>query len=174
MLSVASYGSYLWVFGPRQLSVFMSSNESDDVKPNILLLNGATIRPVPPPSRPFHMVVAPGRAREVPHTPREVKPALDIQFPLPPYRQTPGPIKMSQTYLQTLVLERWDAEIRLCDESCRAQLSEHIQGPVAHQNLVREVIRVRWNVAAHGITTRVDRLYFQRYSGQSPYYELRP
>ncbi|KAG1723579.1 hypothetical protein EDB19DRAFT_1916045 [Suillus lakei] len=164
----------------NKFSAFMSSNDSDDVKPNILLLNGAeeklntlevSKRPVPPPSRPFHVVVAPGRAREVPHTPREVKPALDIQFPLAPYRQTPGPIKTSQTYLRTLVLERWDAEIRLCDESCRAQLSEHIQGPVAHQNLVREMITVRWNaekkrceesckvqllellLVAHGITT---------------------
>ncbi|KAG1732915.1 uncharacterized protein EDB91DRAFT_1084645 [Suillus paluster] len=138
----------------------MPSNESDDVKPNILL---------PPPSRPFHVVHAPGR--EVPHTPREVPPALEIQFPLAPYRQTPGPIKTSQTYLRTLVLERWDAEIRLCKETCKAQLSEHMKGPVAHQNLVREMITVRWNaekkwceesrkvqllellLAAHGITT---------------------
>ncbi|KAG1896503.1 uncharacterized protein F5891DRAFT_1193096 [Suillus fuscotomentosus] len=142
----------------NKFSAFMLSNESDDVKPNILLLK-------PPPSRPFHAVVAPGWAR------REVKPALDIQFPLAPYRQTPGPIKTSQTYLRTLVLERWDAEIRLCDESCRVQLSEHIQGPAAHQNLVQEMIKVRWNaekkqceesckvqllellLAAHGITT---------------------
>jgi hypothetical protein len=117
------------------------------------------------------VVVAPGQAREVPHTPREVPAALEIQFPLASYHQTPGPIKTSQTYLRTLVLERWDAEIRLCEETCRAQLSEHIQGPVAHQNLVREMISVRWNVekkrceesrkvqllelllAAHGITT---------------------
>ncbi|KIK34442.1 hypothetical protein CY34DRAFT_17722 [Suillus luteus UH-Slu-Lm8-n1] len=143
----------------NKYSVFKTSNEPEDVKPNISLFNGSnevkpnkvkpntqaamqelevSKRPVPPPSRPFHVVVAPGRAREVPA-------ALEIQFPLAPYRQTPGPIKTSQTYLQTLVLERWDAEIRLCDESCRAQLSEHIQGPVAHQNLVREMITVRWN-----------------------------
>ncbi|KAG1811779.1 uncharacterized protein BJ212DRAFT_1301809 [Suillus subaureus] len=164
----------------NKYSVFKMLNKPEDVKPNISLFNGlnevkpnmqaatqgleVSKRPVPPPSRPFHVVIAPGRAREVPA-------ALEIQFPLVPYCQTPGPIKTSQAYLRTLVLERWDAEIRLCEETCRAQLSEHIQGPVAHQNLVQEMITVHWNVekrrceeshkvqllelllAAHGITT---------------------
>ncbi|KAG2029795.1 hypothetical protein BDR03DRAFT_1017948 [Suillus americanus] len=103
----------------NKYSVFKTSNEPDDVKPNISLFNGSNEvkpntqaatqglevrkRPVPPPSRPFHMFIAPGQAREVPHTPREVPAALEIQFPLAPYRQTPGPIKTSQTYLQTLL-----------------------------------------------------------------------
>ncbi|KAG0694482.1 hypothetical protein DFH29DRAFT_880695 [Suillus ampliporus] len=76
-----------------------------------------------------------------------------------------------ETYLRTLVLEHWDTEIRLCDEACKAQLSEHIQGPVAHQTFVWEMIAGHWNaekkqceeahkvqllelsLTAHGITT---------------------
>lgn len=95
----------------------------------------------------------------------------EVLYPLPPYRQTPGPIKTSQTYLRTLVLERWDAEIRRCEEACKAQLLERVQGPITHQTLVREMIVVRWNaekkrceearkvqlmellLASHGITS---------------------
>ncbi|KAG1745383.1 uncharacterized protein EDB91DRAFT_1080311 [Suillus paluster] len=87
--------------------------------------------------------------------------------------KTPGPITTSQTYLRTLVLEHWDAEIRHCDEACKAQLSDCIQGPVTHQSYVRELIVRLWNMekqwcqeackvqllelllAAHGITTLV-------------------
>ncbi|KAG1872444.1 hypothetical protein DFJ58DRAFT_836992 [Suillus subalutaceus] len=86
---------------------------------------------------------------------------------------TPGPITTSQTYLRTLVLQRWDAEIRRCDDACKAQLSEHIQGPATHQMFVQELIVGRWSIekqrcqearkvqllelllAAHGVTTLV-------------------
>ncbi|KAG1718288.1 hypothetical protein EDB19DRAFT_1838297 [Suillus lakei] len=122
----------------------------------------------PPPSRPFHVVRAPGQAKA-----NGGPPPPEVLYPLPPYRQTPGPVKASQTYLRTLVLERWDAEIRRCEEACKAQLLECIQGPVTHQNFVREMIAGRWNaekkhceeackvqllellLAAHGITTLV-------------------
>ncbi|KAG1853510.1 hypothetical protein F4604DRAFT_1933183 [Suillus subluteus] len=121
---------------------------------------------MPPPSRPFHVVIAPGQAGEAPHPAK-------LHYPLQPFRQTPGPIKTSQTYLQTLVLERWDAEIRLCDEACKVQLSERVQGPVTHQTFVQEIIVGRWVaekkqceearkvqllellLVAHGITTLV-------------------
>ncbi|KAG2365569.1 hypothetical protein BDR07DRAFT_1374233 [Suillus spraguei] len=100
-------------------------------------------------------------------------PTLDILFPLQPFHQTPGPVQALQTYLQALVLERWDAEIRCCDEACKAQLLEHFQGPVTHQLLVWEMIAQHWDVekkrceeahkvqilelllAAHGITSLV-------------------
>lgn len=142
-----------------------------------------------PPSRLFHVVAAPGRAREALPAPGQAKEALmapgrarealpapgwvreaphapEHHYPLQPYRQTPGPITTSQTYLRTLVLERWD-------EACKAQLSECIQGPVTHQTYVRELIVGRWHaekqrcqeackvqllellLAAHGITTLV-------------------
>ncbi|KAG1846745.1 hypothetical protein F4604DRAFT_1936254 [Suillus subluteus] len=124
---------------------------------------------VPPPSRPFHVVVAPGWAREQPRPPGPP----ELHYPLQPFRQTPGPITTSQTYLRTLVLQRWDAEIRHCDDACKVQLSERIQGPVTHQTFVRELIVGRWSaekqqcqeaqkvqllellLAAHGVTTLV-------------------
>jgi len=115
------------------------------------------------------VVVAPGRAREVPRPPGPP----ELHYPLQPFRQTPGPIVTSQTYLRTLVLERWDAEIRRCEDACKAQLSERVQGPVTHQSFVRELIVERWKaekqrcqearkvqllellLAAHGVTTLV-------------------
>ncbi|KAG2158761.1 uncharacterized protein EDB93DRAFT_1245996 [Suillus bovinus] len=92
-------------------------------------------RAVAPPSRSFHVVCAPGQANGGP----------EVLYPLPPFRQTPGPIQASQTYLQTLILEHWDAEIRRCEEACKAQLLERIQGPNTHQTFVREMIVVHWN-----------------------------
>ncbi|KAG1888852.1 hypothetical protein F4604DRAFT_1915916 [Suillus subluteus] len=100
-------------------------------------------------------------------------PSHEVLYPLPPFRQTPGPIQASQTYLRTLVLECWDAEIRRCHEACKVQLLERMQGPATHQAFMREQIAGRWNaekkwceearkvqllellLAAHGISTLV-------------------
>ncbi|KAG0692304.1 hypothetical protein DFH29DRAFT_882684 [Suillus ampliporus] len=129
---------------------------------------------VPPPSRPFHVVKAPARAKEGPARAKEVPQGPpEHHFPLQPFRQTPGPIMASQTYLRTLVLERWDAEIRRCDDACKAQLTERVPGPLTYQTLIRELIFGRWCaekqrcqearkvqllellLAAHGITSLV-------------------
>ncbi|KAG0692088.1 hypothetical protein DFH29DRAFT_883109 [Suillus ampliporus] len=129
---------------------------------------------VPPPSRPFHVVKAPARAKEGPARAKEVPQGPpEHHFPLQPFRQTPGPIMASQTYLRTLVLERWDAEIRRCDDACKAQLTERVPGPLTYQTLIRELIIGRWCaekqrcqearkvqllellLAAHGITSLV-------------------
>ncbi|KAG1842939.1 hypothetical protein C8R48DRAFT_780885 [Suillus tomentosus] len=125
---------------------------------------------IPPPSRPFQVVRAPGQVKA---KAREGPPPLEILFPLPPFRQTPGPIQASQTYIRTLILERWDVEIRHCEETCKVQLLERIQDPVTHQAFLRETITQCWSaekkrceearkvqllellLAAHGITTLV-------------------
>ncbi|KAG1873945.1 hypothetical protein F4604DRAFT_1925517 [Suillus subluteus] len=130
-------------------------------------------RPVPPPSRPFHVVVAPGQAKKGLKCAKQGPYPPDLHYPLNPHRQTPGPIPTSQTYLRTLVLECWNAELRHCDEACKAQISERMQGPLTHQTYVRELIIGHWNaekkkceearkvqlleilLASHGITTLV-------------------
>ncbi|KAG1888442.1 uncharacterized protein F5891DRAFT_987853 [Suillus fuscotomentosus] len=44
--------------------------------------------------------------------------------PAPPYRQTLAPLVVSQNYMHRLVAERWDAEVRCCEEGRKAQLLE--------------------------------------------------
>ncbi|KAG2351640.1 hypothetical protein BDR07DRAFT_1385587 [Suillus spraguei] len=63
--------------------------------------------PAPTPSRPFHVVVAPGQAREGNKHTKQVLHPPELHYPLKPHHQMPGPIPTSQTYLQTLVLECW-------------------------------------------------------------------
>ncbi|KAG2133731.1 hypothetical protein DEU56DRAFT_913848 [Suillus clintonianus] len=46
------------------------------------------------------------------------------QTPVPPYRQTPPPVTVSQNYLHRLVADRWDAEVKRCEEARKAQLLE--------------------------------------------------
>ncbi|KAG2156983.1 hypothetical protein DEU56DRAFT_750205 [Suillus clintonianus] len=36
----------------------------------------------------------------------------DPQTPVPPYRQTPPPVKVSQNYLHRLIADHWDAEVK--------------------------------------------------------------
>jgi hypothetical protein len=104
-------------------------------------------RPVPSPSHLFHMVIGLGQAKEglLKHT-KQGPNFPEVQHPLNPHCQTPGPIPILQTYLQTLVLKCWDAELRHCDKSCKVQLLEYMQGPVTHQTCVRELIVGHWNV----------------------------
>jgi len=126
-------------------------------------------RLVPPPSQPFHVVMAPGWAREGARPPGPP----EVHYPLQLFCQTPGPITTSQTYLQTLIIEQWDAKLRCCEEACKVQLSEHIWGPVTHQSYVQELILGCWStekqqcqeackvqllellLAVHGITSLV-------------------
>jgi len=42
----------------------------------------------------------------------------------PPFRQMPGPIMVSQNYLQNLILVRWEAELKRCEAGRQAQLLE--------------------------------------------------
>ncbi|KAG2113769.1 uncharacterized protein F5147DRAFT_759040 [Suillus discolor] len=46
------------------------------------------------------------------------------ETPTPPYRQTPAPVTVSQSYLRKLVLEHWEAEFKCCEEARKAQLLE--------------------------------------------------
>jgi hypothetical protein len=118
------------------------------------------------------VVIAPGRAKEAKEALRPSG-APEVPFPVQPFRQTPGPITTSQTYLRTLILERWDAEIRRYDDACKVQLCECFQGPMTCESFVQELIVGRWNaekqrcqeaqkvqllellLAAHGITNLV-------------------
>jgi hypothetical protein len=54
-----------------------------------------------------------------------VTPVTEIpQTPVPPYRQTPAPVTVSQNYMYRLVLDHWDAEIKWCEEARKAHLLE--------------------------------------------------
>ncbi|KAG2123893.1 hypothetical protein BD769DRAFT_1388975 [Suillus cothurnatus] len=75
-------------------------------------------RPVPSPSRLFHVVCAPGQAKEHPPSP-------EVLYPLPPFRQTPGPIKLlecmqgpatHQAFMQEQIARHWNAEKKWCEE----------------------------------------------------------
>ncbi|KAG0699691.1 hypothetical protein DFH29DRAFT_1081170 [Suillus ampliporus] len=61
-------------------------------------------------------------AVDIPQTP--IPPYISPKTPAPPYRQTPAPIMVSQNYIRGLVKQRWDAEVRCCEEARKAQLLE--------------------------------------------------
>ncbi|KAG1868180.1 hypothetical protein C8R48DRAFT_771878 [Suillus tomentosus] len=96
-------------------------------------------------------------------------------FPRPPYRQTPGPISVSQSYLRRLIEERWDAEIRYCKKAKKLRQLE--MGPGQRLTIIQaslqRLVAERWDaevkhceeakraqllellLAAHGITRLV-------------------
>ncbi|KAG1882620.1 hypothetical protein F4604DRAFT_1678141 [Suillus subluteus] len=123
----------------------LSSNESKQNPQSTTEGHEVSKRPIPPPSQPFRVYRAPGQAKAKEAKEHPPPPSHEVLYPLPPFRQTPGPIQASQTYLRTLVLERWDAEIRRCHEACKVQLLERMQGPATHQAFMREQIAGRWN-----------------------------
>ncbi|KAG2743057.1 hypothetical protein P692DRAFT_20878964 [Suillus brevipes Sb2] len=58
-------------------------------------------------------------------SPLPVEPEPEVlQTPVPPYRQTPAPVIVSQNYLHRLIVDRWDAEVKRCEEGRKAQLLE--------------------------------------------------
>ncbi|KAG2029101.1 hypothetical protein BDR03DRAFT_987982 [Suillus americanus] len=67
--------------------------------------------------------------------------------PLPPFRQTPGPVLVSQTYLRRLIVERWEAEVKACEKSKQLRLLELAPGPALTiiQASVRRLIIERWD-----------------------------
>ncbi|KAG2145166.1 hypothetical protein DEU56DRAFT_910289 [Suillus clintonianus] len=68
-------------------------------------------------------------------------------YPLPPpFRQTPGPVMVPQSYLQRLILERWEAELKSCEQAKKLQLSEMVPGPALTllQANLRRLIVERW------------------------------
>lgn len=68
-------------------------------------------------------------------------------FPLPPFRQTPGPISASQSYVQRLILARWEAEVKRCEHGKKLQLMEIAPGPALTllQASLRRIIVDRWD-----------------------------
>ncbi|KAG2063499.1 hypothetical protein BDR04DRAFT_1123215 [Suillus decipiens] len=78
------------------------------------------------------------------------RPKLDEpMYPLlPPFRQTPGPIVVPQSYLQRLILEHWEAEVKGCEHAKNAQLLEIVPGPALtiRQANLRRLIIERWEV----------------------------
>jgi len=78
------------------------------------------------------------------------RPKLDepMYLLLPPFCQTPGPIVVPQSYLQRLILERWEVEVKGCEHAKNAQLLEIVPGPaltIRQANLHRLIIE-RWEV----------------------------
>ncbi|KAG1817832.1 hypothetical protein EV424DRAFT_1540297 [Suillus variegatus] len=51
-------------------------------------------------------------------------------YPLPPpFCQTPSPVMVSQSYLQKLITEHWEAEVKDCEHAKKLQLLEMVPGP---------------------------------------------
>ncbi|KAG1850230.1 hypothetical protein DFJ58DRAFT_729323 [Suillus subalutaceus] len=71
----------------------------------------------------------------------------ELMFPLPPFRQTPGPISVSQSYLHRLIVERWEAEVNACEQAKKQQLSEIAPGPNISilQASLRRIVGKRWD-----------------------------
>ncbi|KAG2117746.1 hypothetical protein DEU56DRAFT_918947 [Suillus clintonianus] len=79
--------------------------------------------------------------------PRHEVPGAEPMFPLPPFRQTPGPISVSQSYLRRLILERWEAEVKACEKAKQLQLLEIAPGPALTlmQASLRRIVIDRWD-----------------------------
>jgi hypothetical protein len=71
----------------------------------------------------------------------------ELMFPLPPFRQTPGPVSVSQSYLRRLILARWEAEVKGCEHAKKLQLMEIAPGPALTllQASLRRIIVDRWD-----------------------------
>jgi hypothetical protein len=65
-------------------------------------------------------------ASDVPADAQPPSPIVQISqmTPIQPHRQTPAHLVVSQNYMRKLVAERWDAEVRRCEEGRKAQLLE--------------------------------------------------
>ncbi|KAG2745351.1 hypothetical protein P692DRAFT_20877739 [Suillus brevipes Sb2] len=76
------------------------------------------------------------------------RPKLDEpMYPLPPpFRQTPSPVMVSQSYVQKLIMERWEAELKNCEHAKKLQLLEMVPGPALTllQANLRRLIVERW------------------------------
>ncbi|KAG1829050.1 hypothetical protein DFJ58DRAFT_848827 [Suillus subalutaceus] len=77
---------------------------------------------------------------------REV-PDAEPMFLLPPFRQTPGPISIAQSYLRKLILEHWEAEIKACEQAKKLQLLEIAPGPALTliQASLRRLVVEHWD-----------------------------
>lgn len=77
---------------------------------------------------------------------REVR-DTEPMSPLPPFRQTPGPVTVSQTYLRRLIVERWEAEVKACEKSKQLRLLEIAPGPgfTIIQASIRRLVIERWD-----------------------------
>ncbi|KAG2116893.1 hypothetical protein BD769DRAFT_1672750 [Suillus cothurnatus] len=65
----------------------------------------------------------------------------------PPFCQTPSPITASQNYIQKLILERWEAEVKACEQAKKLQLLEVAPGPAISilQASIRRLVIERWD-----------------------------
>ncbi|KAG1886257.1 hypothetical protein F4604DRAFT_1917983 [Suillus subluteus] len=77
----------------------LSSNESKQNPQSTTEGHEVSKRPVPPPRRPFRVYCAPGQAKAKEAKEHPPPPSHEVLYLLPPFRQTPGPIQASQTYL---------------------------------------------------------------------------
>jgi hypothetical protein len=68
-------------------------------------------------------------------------------FLCPPFRQTPGPITASQNYIQKLILECWEAEVKACKQAKKLQLLEVAPGPAISilQASIRRLVIEHWD-----------------------------
>ncbi|KAG1767063.1 hypothetical protein EV702DRAFT_1050512 [Suillus placidus] len=77
----------------------------------------------------------------------KLKELNEPMYPLPPpFRQTPSPVVAPQSYLQRLILERWEAEVKGCEHAKKLQLLELVPGPAVTllQANLRRLIIERW------------------------------
>ncbi|KAG2100458.1 uncharacterized protein F5147DRAFT_655572 [Suillus discolor] len=80
--------------------------------------------------------------------PKLERPDAEPMFLRPPFRQTPGPVTASQNYIRNLILERWEAEVKACEQAKKLQLLEIAPGPAISilQASIRRLVIERWDV----------------------------
>ncbi|KAG1784332.1 uncharacterized protein HD556DRAFT_1311171 [Suillus plorans] len=95
--------------------------------------------------------------------PKLEEPDTGPMFPRPPFRQTPGPIWFPK-YTCKLILERWEAEVKACENAKKLQLIELVPGtgtPSLLQASLRRLVSERWDAEvkrceeAKGATFRI-------------------
>ncbi|KAG2120209.1 hypothetical protein BD769DRAFT_1671856 [Suillus cothurnatus] len=86
-----------------------------------------------------------------PSIPKREVPNAEPMFPLPPFRQTPGPISVSQVYLRRLILEHWEAELKTCEKNHARLVTDHWDAEVKRCEEAKQVQLLELLLAAHGI-----------------------
>ncbi|KAG1871201.1 hypothetical protein DFJ58DRAFT_722632 [Suillus subalutaceus] len=79
--------------------------------------------------------------------PKLERPDAKPMFLRPPFRQTPGPVTASQNYIRNLILERWEAEVKACEQAKKLQLLEIAPGPAISilQASIQRLVVERWD-----------------------------
>ncbi|KAG1761820.1 hypothetical protein EV702DRAFT_1272757 [Suillus placidus] len=96
----------------------------------------------------------------------KLKELNEPMYPLPPpFHQTPSPVVAPQSYLQRLILERWEAEVKGCEHAKKLQLLELVperwEAEVRHCEEAKRAQLLELVLAAHGQKTVHEKRWFK-------------